>query len=183
MEQNSKKLMVLPFILMMAMSFSQSKDWFLLKSNQFGYEIKFPEKPTKNNQVIDSEIGELTLNIFSYDASQSSIDENLIYMVNCTVYPASLVNSDSTEILSDFYRNSIDGAVSNVKGKLLSEKVVDLGAYQGREVEVDFRDGLAVINMRMFLVGNKMYLMQTITKTDSYSNKSIDRFMNSFKLL
>jgi hypothetical protein len=69
-----------------------------------------------------------------------------------------------------------------VHGKLLSEKIIQINGFPGREARIDFRDGLAVITMRAYLVKNKMYILQTITETKKDFNKSIGKFMDSFKL-
>jgi len=165
------------------MSFIKPKTWYLLESEQYGYKIEFPKEPTENPQVVNSVIGELKMNIFMYDASKGSKDDNLVYMVNYTEYPDTLINSEKTDVLSDFFRNSIDGAVRNVHGKLLSEKEIKIGEYPGREINIDFKDGMAVIRMRLYLVKNKMYMLQTITETKKDFNKSITRFMDSFELI
>ena len=167
-----------------AFTFIKKGDWFLLKAEEYGYQIEFPKEPKENPQIIQSAIGELKLNIFLYDAStDNQKDENLVYLVNFTTYPDSLVNSDDTAKLSGFYRGSIDGAVNNVQGKLLSEKEIELGKFSGREVKIDFQQGRAIINMRIFLIHNNMYMVQTITETKKDNNKAMKRFFDSFQLL
>jgi len=49
-------------------------------------------------------------------------------------------------------------------------------------VRIDFKDGLAVIRMRYYLVKNRLFMLQIFTETKKEQNKSIDRFMDSFKL-
>jgi hypothetical protein len=132
--------------------------------------------------VINSEIGELKLNIFVYDASESGTDENLVYLVSSTEYPDSLINSEKTEILPDLFKNTLEGILSNINGKLLSETVIDINGFPGREVKVDFMEGQAIIKIRIFLVKNILFMIETITETGKVPNKSIDRFMDSFKL-
>ena len=183
MKQKITKLLVASLVLFSLLSFINSDEWYLLRSEQYGYKIKFPKAPTENPQVINSEIGKLKMNIFMYDASQKGKDDNLVYMVNYTEYPDTLISSEKTEILDDFFRNSIDGAVKNVHGELLSEKIIKIGEYPGREIKIDFKDGMAVIRMRSYLVNNKMYVLQTITETKKDFNKSITLFMDSFELL
>ncbi len=183
MKQNIKKLLASSLILFSLMSFVKPDGWYLFQSEQYGYKIEFPKEPTENPQVVNSEIGELKMNIFMYDASKVGKDDNLIYMINYTEYPDTSINSKRTEILDDFFRNSIDGAVKNVRGELLSEKIIKIGEYPGREIKIDFKDGMAVIRMRLYLVRNKMYLLQTITETKKDFNKSITKFMDSFELL
>lgn len=169
-------------LITLLMSFASPEKWFMLVSEEHGYQIEFPQEPQANNQVVPSEIGELKMNIYMHDASKSQGDDNLVYMVNFTEFPAEQIHSSDTDALPEFFRNSIDGAVTNVAGKLLSEKTIQYGDYPGREIKIDFRNGMAVICSRMYLVENNLFMMQTITLTEKQNNKSITRFMDSFKL-
>lgn len=168
-------------LLTLSLGFTNSKNWQLLKTEDF--QVEFPKKPDYQTKTIKSAIGNLKMNIYMYDASKDKKDDNLVYGVISTEYPDTIVNSDSKEDLSPFFRNSVDGAVKNVNGKLLSESVIELDGFPGREIKVDFKDGMAIIKMRVYLVKSKLFVIQTITKTENFSNKSIDRFMDSFKLI
>ena len=104
-------------------------------------------------------------------------------MANRTTYPDTLIHSDFTDQIESFFRSAIDGAVSNVQGKLLSENSITMGAYPGRAIKVDYMNGLAIINMRFYLVQNNMYMLETISETSKDDNISIKRFFDSFELL
>ena len=178
------KIILALLILAATTSFISAKKWHALTVKSAGYKIEFPSEPTESIQKVDSEIGELTLNIQMLDLTTGDGDsDNWVYMVNFTKYPKEFIDSDDKESLATLYRSSIDGAVTSVKGKLISEKEVKLGSYSGREVKIDFQEGLAVIRMRLFLVDNKMYILQTITETKKDNNKDISKFMDSFELL
>lgn len=116
------------------------------------------------------------------DVSKNEKDENLTYGVITTEYPDTIIHSDKKELLPVFFRGSVDGAVKNVQGKLLTEKDITLDGFPGKEIDIDYRNGLAVIKMRSYLVKNKMFILQTITKTEKFPNKSLERFMSSFSL-
>jgi len=178
--KKTKELIGIGFILIMIMGFVNSDEWLLFKSH--GFKIEFPKKPDLDSTVVNSAIGKLKMYTFMYDASENKKDENLTYGVLSTEYPDSIVNSDRTDLLPAYFRNGIDGSVKNVQGKLLSEKTIELNGFPGREIKIDYKEGLAVIKMRLYLVKNKMYIIQTITMTKNEFNKSIDRFMDSFKL-
>jgi hypothetical protein len=167
-------------ILTFGPGFMNQEGSFLLESN--GFKMEFPKKPDYETQMLNSAAGELKMNIYTYDASKSGNDDNLLYGFIFTDYPDSLISSDKKEILSDFFRNSIAGSVNNVKGKLLSEKNIEINGFPGREIKVDYREGMAIIKTRIYLVKNRLYIIQTITETRNGSNKSIDKFMDSFRL-
>ena len=164
-----------------ATGFSYQDNWYLLKSDE--YKIEFPVKPVPQTQMIKSEIGELKMDIFMHDASENEKDENLVYGFMYTEYPDSLINSGKTELLTNFFRNAIDGSLGNVKGKLLSETIIEIDKFPGREIKIEFMEGLYIMKMRFYLVRNKMYIIQTITDIKKTDNKSAERFMGSFGLI
>lgn len=159
------------------------EDWHPFVSKESGFKILFPQKPEYTPQTIESEIGELTLNLYSYDASSAENDENIIYMVNYTAYPLEMVNSDNMETLDAFFTGAIEGAAKNVDGKILSEKKIMMGNIEGREVQIDYSNGEAIITMRVYLTKNKVYMAQVITETAKANNKSLQKFMNSFVIV
>jgi hypothetical protein len=172
-----------PFLIIaiLTMSFISSDEWYQCETKN--YKILFPKKPSESSQIDNSAIGELTLNLNIYEVSENDTDDNLVYMVNETAYPETVINSDKKDLLDNFFRKSIDGAVNNVHGKLLSEKIMELNKFPGREIRIDFQNGLAVIKMRMFLIKNRMFMIETITDTKKDFNKSINKFMDSFQLI
>jgi len=183
MKRSVTKLLTISLVVISLMSFVKPEKWFWLVSEEYGYKIEFPEEPVERPKVVNSEIGELKLNVFLYDASLRGKDDNLVYMVNYTEYPVDQIHSNNTEILPDLFRNSVEGVVMNVNGELLSEEEIQLGQYPGREIRIDYKNGMAIISMRIYLVENKMYMIQTITETKKEAKKSIDRFMDSFELI
>jgi len=178
------QLITIVIAIQLTMSYTKSDEWFMLESKSFGFKIEFPEEPTARIQEVNSGTNILKMNMFMYDVTKTrKKDDNLVYLINYTVYPDSSIKSNDKEVLQNFYRSSIDATVENVHGKILSEKIITLKGYSGREVRIDFKDGLAVINMRLFLIKNKMYMMEIITETKNDFNLSIKRFMDSFELL
>jgi len=162
------------------MSFVHADDWVLFED---GYcKILFPKTPDDQTENTNTAIGALTMHIHMYQVPDGAMDDNFLYGVIETEYPDSVINSNKKELLDKFFRNSIDGAVKNVNGKLLTETKIQLDGFPGREFRIDFKDGLAVITMRAYLAGNIMYFLQTITPTKKDHNKSIGRFMDSFVL-
>ena len=166
-------------ILLFTSSFLCPADWYLLDTKTFS--LQFPKKPETQETTQQSAVGELKLVISIYEGDKDN-DENYVYGIITSDYPDSLINSDKKDILEKVFRGSIDGAVGNVQGKLLKESVIEKNGFPGREITVDFKDGMAIILMRMYLVHNRMYILQTITETSKASNASVVKFFNSFIL-
>lgn len=163
------------------MSFNVYADWYTFETPKF--KVVFPKSPTHTTKILNSEVGELSMHLYMYNASIDETDENLIYSVGSSEYPKQHIDAHIKQYnLSAFFKNSIDGMVKNVSGKLLSESKINLENYPGREFKIDFKDGLAIIKTRIYLVDTTVYFIQTITKTEKENNKLIDKFMNSFTI-
>jgi len=145
------------------------------------YKIEFPSAPDKTTQTISTAIGDLELIIIAYEVKESAKDDNYVYMVMETNYPDSLIKKPNFDI-EKFFRQSIDGAVNNVKGKIISENPTRSGKYDSRQIEIDYGNGVAVIKMVMILRESKLIMLQTITDSKKYPNNSIAAFFNSFEI-
>ncbi|RPD50991.1 hypothetical protein [Paracnuella aquatica] len=154
-------------------------DWFLYKNQQMS--IEFPQEPNITTQSVPTAVGDIEMKIASFE-SKNEADSNLAYVFIASDYPDSLINSGKKELLPQFFRASVDGAEKNVNGKLISEKEISIEGFPGREVNVDYGNGQAIISFRMYLVHNRAYFIQTLSETEKAANKDAIRFMNSFKL-
>lgn len=166
-------------ILLLTMSFINIEDWYLFESKDFS--IEFPIKPTFSTQEIETEIGNLKMDILAYDGSNDA-DGSFVCNLITTEYPDSIIHSGKTEILEEFFRSSIDGAVEATEGKLLSEKEIEINSFPGREIKIKFQNGLAIMKTKMYLINNKCFFLQTVTKSGKDENPAVDKFHGSFKL-
>ena len=181
--KKSKFYILVSVIAILTMSFAGAKTWYVLNLKEYGCKLEFPAEPTQKKQKINSAVGKLKMDMYIFEPTAQSKDENLVYLFNYTEYPSSQVSSGDTEGLDTFFDNAIKGAVNTVSGKLLSEKDITIGKYPGREAKIDFKDGAAIITVRLYLVENKMYMLETIAETAKDPNASITKFMNSFTLI
>ena len=178
---NLKKTILFFSIIATLISFKAINEWYQYDSPEF--KVLFPKTPTNTTKKVNTEAGEIQMQVYMYNASKDESDQNLIYSVSSSEYPKEHIQSHiKHDNLNSFFRNAIDGMVNNVKGKLISESKIKLENFPGREFKIDFKDGLAIIKVRMYLAGNNVYFLQTITKTEKENNKMIEKFMNSFKL-
>jgi hypothetical protein len=176
-----KSLAAVLSLLFISFGFTTASQWQMYEVGDF--KAKFPSKPTYETQVVNSAVGNLTMHIHTYQDTTGKLDDNIVYGIITTEYPDSIIDSNNPELLANMYRSAIDGAVANVNGKLLSETSITLaGKHGGKEVKVDYGEGMAIIRMRLFIVKNKMYILQVITLTEKDNNASINEFLNSFQL-
>ncbi|MDB5255396.1 MAG: hypothetical protein JWM14_91 [Chitinophagaceae bacterium] len=168
--------------LTLCLGFIKADKWITIQSKKFGYQVDFPKKPTEQSQDVDSEVGKVKLNMYIYDASEVAGDENLLYMSNCTQHPAIDANALDSAQLADFFDRTVGGVAKGVNGELLSQKKIMLDKHEGREITVGYEENKNTITMRLFVVDNKIFMLQAIAATDKSPNKSATRFFDSFKL-
>lgn len=144
--------------------------------------IAMPGEPSKRERVVNSAIGDLKLIMYMFQPADGT-DDNVLYGVSFSDFPEGTIHSDSASIIKQFLDNTRDGAIKSIQGKLLSEVEINYKQYPGREQWVDYKNGMATINFRYYLVKNRLYTLQVITLADKSNNKSIGKFMSSFKLV
>ena len=157
--------------------------WVKIQSKENKFSIEFPRKPEESDRKIQTEIGELNMNILMYEVGKFK-DENSVYGLIYSDYPDSLVNSDfKDEYIDEFFENAIKGTVNNLKGQIIEEKRVLLSTYPGREVKISFMEGQGIMKLHVYLVKNRAYILEAGCETKNDNNKSMDRFFNSFVLI
>ena len=176
------RLFIFSLFLVSVFAFTKSEKWYQFESTPFGFKMEFPAKPTGKTKVINSSVGELTINMFEYIGLKDSSEFNLLYMASYTEYPHP-IDAGQKDKQKELCRKIVDDAVNRVQGKLLKETSISLNGYEGVESRIEYKNGLEVLKMRVYLVDNKMYMLETITEIAKDNNKSILRFMDSFKLV
>lgn len=155
-----------------------AQDWTSYTSH--GFTTQFPKQPVADSQVVPTAIGDLTLHTYMYEPVQP--DNNLAYGVMLTSYPDTFVKYTNDAFVKGFFRGVVDGAAKNSGGKLLTEKEIEMDGYPGREVRIDYKEGVAVVKMRLYLVKNTIYMQQVIMEPAKENNNTEQKFFNAFKI-
>ena len=178
-----KKIALLLLIfLTISKSFAQDCNWLTTKDYERGYRIDFPQKPVVQSQEIATEVGSLTMDMNMVDLSANSTSDNMLYMVAYTAYPEGS-DYDNEELQHSMLDGTVNGAVTNVNGKLISSKNIVLNGYNGRYAKISIYDDTIIISLKTILVNNELYLLQIMTETSKQSNENIDKFLDSFDLI
>lgn len=132
-----------------------------------------PTEPTYATTPTQTALG----NIESHMASINDTANNTFFAVMWSDYPASAMASTTPEHVLDGAR---DGAVANVKGKLLAEKKITANGYPGREVRLASTDNSFVAIDRMYIVKNRLYQAMVVWPTTSEDVPTTRKFLESF---
>lgn len=178
----SLRLFLVISLLPAALSSFIIADWVKYENSAGGFSAAFPSMPEESEQELNTALGSLTLKIFNSPAESDS-DANIVYAVMYTVYPENTISSSmDAEKMEKFFNGSVNGAVTNVKGKLLSEEKVSIKNFPGRHIKVDYMQGQAVIDMYLYLVNDKNYMLQVIHLPGKEDNSNLKKFIGSFSL-
>jgi hypothetical protein len=149
--------------------------WKEFTSEEGRFSILLPRTPRQTVETVDTPVGEIDEYAFTV------IHGNITYIASYSDYPRNVLTSDPQAIL-DAFRNS---AVASVEGKLLNERSISIDGYLGRELKIKIADDAdtAIVRLRIYLVGNRLYYIYTLAPEERASSPSVDKFLDSFKLV
>lgn len=171
---------ILCLLLITLSSYAFSQDWFKATAEGCNCSILMPAEPAPSKRIINHpQYGKLTMNMVSLTVKDSS-DHNMLYFLNYTDYPIGTIHSDSAAILDTYFETSKESAIANVQGTLLSETILDLLGYPGRELRISMKNGVLLIRCRNYLIKNRLYTLQVLSLAENNFNTSINKFLDSF---
>lgn len=148
-------------------------EWLNFESESGRFSVLFPGAPDEQVESVQTAIGVIETQFFMVT------QRDLAYSVNLADYPPEMIAAGDTQQMLDGAR---DGAVSNVNGELLEEKELTLGGYPGRELKVRVEEEGIVVRARIYLVNERLYVIQAMSKERLASSEDIDKFLDSFEL-
>ncbi|NND52313.1 MAG: hypothetical protein HKN54_07895, partial [Flavobacteriaceae bacterium] len=161
---------------------SAQDSWVTTSNLEHGYSIEFPKTPALQSQQVPTEVGNLSMDYYMLDLSTDASSKNLVYMSAYTTYPANESYSDEG-LQNSMLDGSVDGAVKNINGKLLSSEHIKFQGYRGRYAKISIYNDAYIVNLKNILVDNRLYFVQVITLKANDDNSDLKRFMTSFELI
>jgi hypothetical protein len=159
----------------------ENNNWATFKSNNF--KILFPEKPEEDVTDVDTKVGKLKMHTLTYETGKYK-DDNEAYILIYSDYPTEYVSSDLKDALIDsFFNGSIKGMLKKNGFKKRSETKVSFKGFPGRRLKIDLEEQSAVMNLRLYLVNNRLYILQTICYARKDNNALADKYFTSFDLI
>ncbi|MBF2017776.1 MAG: hypothetical protein IGS23_21785 [Rivularia sp. T60_A2020_040] len=138
--------------------------WKKFYSNEGNFSIFVPDTSVTN---LNSQSEDYSINIYYADTKKSS------YIVGYVDYKIDLSKLPLSEVYDNFLKEFLGDEV-----KLLKQQNIQLSKYSGIEAEYRNENQEIIANIRLFLVGKRLYVL------DVSNSKSGDatQFFNSFKL-
>ena len=177
-------LFVLTFGVVISMV-AQNDDWYTVKDMGSGYRVDFPCVADKTSNNISTAKGPVLME--SYGCYALMADKGISFMSSYTEYPVEYFPDglESEAAQDTFFKGSVNGAVTNLNGKLLNEQAITFNGYPGRRIEIEVINQGATYLMTMWslLVGYEFYIIQTIEESNSSSLETKKQFFDSFELI
>lgn len=157
-----------------------TKAWKKFTSPEGRFSVLLPATPTEQSRPVETALGRLDNRVFMV---QTPAD---VYMVAYADFPEPVSDPDMIQKMLDGGR---DKALSNVNGKLTSEKNIKLDGHAGREWHIEMPEGL-VARARAYWVKKRLYQALVIVQATPNATpqaarlrqEANDKFFDSFAL-
>ena len=174
-----KNAFFLMTVLFLSFNAVSAQNWEKYKAEDLAFIAYYPQEPKRTVQKVSTAVGELDMHMIMH--APTSGDDNAVYSVIRSDYPEEQFEDADAEYNATVLDGAVNGAVTNVQGKLVFDNKVKFNGYPGRSIKIEITGGFIYINA--YLVENSMFITQVICLTANDKNKSIDRFLNSFEII
>ena len=147
--------------------------WKAFVSKEGRFQVQMPTAPAEQKQRVKTATGQVEVHLFLAEGPTAS------FVLSYSDFPEKEVKAGDEAKRLDFAR---DGAVSSSRGKLRSEKKIDLGGVQGRELVIDGA-GDTVLKVRIYAAERRLYQLMAVGPGSILTSKEASAFLDSFRLL
>jgi hypothetical protein len=140
------------------------------RSDEGRFTVLMPGKPELQNQV--TPVGKI--NMVMYMAGTNNASCAVAY----ADYPAQLIDSTDPQKMLEGAKN---GALKNIKGRLISETSIDFHGLPAKEVRIEIQNK-AFATARFILASPRFYEIMFIASEDKGHEQDITKFFDSFTI-
>jgi hypothetical protein len=174
-----KKAFLLMAVFFLSFGALNAQNWEKYKAEDLAFIAYYPQEPKRTVQKVSTAVGELDMHMIMH--APTSGDDNAVYSVIRSDYPEDQFTNADEEYNATVLDGAVNGAVSNVQGKLEFDNKIKFNGYPGRSIKIAIQGGFIYINA--YLVENSMFITQVICLTANDGNPHIERFLNSFEII
>ncbi|MCC6820775.1 MAG: hypothetical protein IT579_08615 [Verrucomicrobia subdivision 3 bacterium] len=143
-------------------------NWFRVAAESSGFSALMPMQPTTSVVTNDTAAGPIVISIFT-----SEISPTVAFSILHNSYPTNIPMTDTEQCFAGAKQ------ALGADGHLISEHVVSLSGYPGREWSFEKYRGQAVVTMRGYLVGHDFYQAITVMHRGQVCQQHIAEFLDS----
>ncbi|MFA6915786.1 MAG: hypothetical protein WC222_05270 [Parachlamydiales bacterium] len=151
-----------------------SNGWRHYEPQSGKFSVDFPVIPQHASDMINDNT---TQQLKRYEMYVAEGADGAVYMVNLVTYQ----NAEDVTDKNGLYQSFMDDMISsNPRNQLVSSEDTKLDGLEGRSFKLKNDD--AIVDSKMFLQGNTLYVLSRVAKTGIPENGDFERFITSFKL-
>lgn len=147
--------------------------WQEFSSAEGNFAVLMPGTPSYEKNGQSTTLGPIDMHMFSLN-----IKRDAAYMIMYSDYPEIVTRAKPDDLL-DGGRN---GALSNTKGKLVSEQNMSLDGFPGREIVIEV-PGKGIMKLRAFLVRQRLFQVLAVGTKEKIEHEDTVKYLTSFRLL
>jgi hypothetical protein len=148
-----------------------AQDWKVHRNSELEFRAEYLGEPKTTIQKVPTDVGVLDMHMVSHQA-----DDSTYMSIIRTDYPEGSVTD--TKVALD---GAVNGAVNNVRGKLIFDNEDIYNGFPGRKIKIHAQ-GMYLF-MNAYLVNDTMYIAQVVCIEGSEDSPLIDKFLNSFDII
>jgi hypothetical protein len=162
-----------------ATAWAQAPAWKEVAPPGCQCSVQMPGEPTESKQSFDTDIGKVDAYMYILPADGGTT----AFLLGYNDYNKEKVKGANKQKMLEGAKN---GAVTNVKGKLIGEKKVEVAGYPGIEIEVEVppKDGqpASKVFARIVIANNRLYQTLVVMKASGVRGLDVRKFLDSLKI-
>lgn len=149
--------------------------WIAFSSDKLGFRTEFPASPKNDTMKVPTALGEMEMQVFVLEqgtrAYMVSVSENL--------------PSAQPIVVANVLDGARDGAVANIKGRLVSEKQITVDALPARRLEIAAGPPEAPLRVEAVLIlrERKLYQALMVAPASEPSRPDAERFIAALHII
>ncbi len=159
-----------------------SLNWSVFTSENGGFAVLSPAPLELNVQNIPTQAGEIQLHTYTHKVPDST-QQVFLYSVTYYEYPEVLIPPDSTEMVEQFFTETLSAIADRLEGQIVYSEPVSSSDYPTRLTRISYENDSYALKNKMILANNRFYLIEVFSTSDQVIDNSINKFIDSFKLL
>ena len=148
-------------------------DWVEFRSVEGGFSVLMPARPLAKTHMIKTLMGDLPLRMQIVERGDWTF--SVAWIDN----PEKMLPAGVEKTLDD----ARDRAAVNIQGKVLEDERISLDQNSGREIVIEDATGELLLWMRLFVVGQRLYMVEAAMPRDRRDSDEVTKYLDSFALL
>lgn len=157
-----------------------SLNWTVFTSENGGFSVMTPGDLDLQVQSIPTQVGEIQLHTYTHKVPDSTA-QVFQYSVTYYEYPEILIPADSTEMLAQFFDETLVAIAERLDGRIVYSEPVPFQDYPARLTRISYHEDKYALKNKMVLANNRFYLIEVFSTSDKVVDDDINKFIDSFK--